>query len=161
MLAALRELGHEVYDFKDPKSAFSWKQLPEMTPPVTMAQLKDGLDHPLSKKGFENDANALDWCDVLVLLLPCGNSAHLEAGYVIGKGKPVFVYADEHQKLEPELMYKLVEHVNSGSWGGLCNGFVELLQGLWRVKERVEQKRIIETMRRGGPEKIPEGFQDE
>jgi hypothetical protein len=41
------------------------------------------------------------------LVLPSGISAHLEAGWCKGAGKPVVVYAPELK--EAELMYKLFE----------------------------------------------------
>ena len=51
------------------------------------------------------DAQALVWCDLLVLLLPCGKSAHLEAGWAVGAGKPVIAYFPEPSR--PELMYTM------------------------------------------------------
>jgi len=32
----------------------------------------------------------LTQCDALVLVLPCGRSAHLEAGWMVGRGRPVY-----------------------------------------------------------------------
>lgn len=46
----------------------------------------------------------MKWADACVLLLPSGMSAHLEAGWFSGAGKPVAVLAPEIR--EPELMYK-------------------------------------------------------
>lgn len=43
---------------------------------------------------YQANRLALDWCDAVIVLLPCGKSAHLEAGYVIGKGKPAFVIGE-------------------------------------------------------------------
>jgi hypothetical protein len=40
-----------------------------------------------------------------VLLLPCGRSAHLEAGWAAGAGRRVVVYTRDGE--EPELMYKM------------------------------------------------------
>ena len=48
------------------------------------------------------------WADACVLLLPCGASAHLEAGWFSGAGKPVAVVAPEIR--EPELMYKCFDN---------------------------------------------------
>ena len=44
-----------------------------------------------------------------VLVLPCGRSAHTEAGWFAGKGLKTIVYMPEKQ--EPELMYKLFDGV--------------------------------------------------
>ena len=44
-----------------------------------------------------------------MLVLPCGRSAHTEAGWFAGKGIKTVVYIPEKQ--EPELMYKLFDAV--------------------------------------------------
>jgi hypothetical protein len=46
------------------------------------------------------------------LLLPCGRSAHLEAGYVCGQGKEVFVLLS-YEQFEPELMYLLATGITT------------------------------------------------
>ena len=38
----------------------------------------------------------MEACDACVLVLPCGRSAHLEAGWCCGKGKLVYVYGAEN-----------------------------------------------------------------
>jgi hypothetical protein len=43
-------------------------------------------------------------------VLPCGRSAHTEAGWMKGAGKKVIVYIPEMQ--EAELMYKLFDLVS-------------------------------------------------
>ena len=53
-----------------------------------------------------------EWADTCLLVLPCGRSAHTEAGWMKGSGKRTLVYIPEMQ--EPELMYKLFDLV-SGS----------------------------------------------
>ena len=59
-------------------------------------------------------------CDTCVLVLPCGRSAHTEAGWFAGKGKRVLVYIPVKQ--EPELMYKLFD--------GICCTLEELVNAL-------------------------------
>ena len=54
-------------------------------------------------------AEALEHADTCVLVLPCGRSAHAEAGWMAGRGKRVIVYIPE--MVEPELMYKLFDRV--------------------------------------------------
>jgi nucleoside 2-deoxyribosyltransferase len=46
-------------------------------------------------------------CDVCVLVLPCGRSAHTEAGWMCGAGKKVIAYIPNKQ--DPELMYKMFD----------------------------------------------------
>lgn len=111
VVAALREAGHEVYDFKNPAPGnvgFGWDQCAEhgdaKAGPRQFARVV--TRSPIAQAGFALDKAALDWCDVCVLVLPCGRSAHLEAGYAIGQGKRVFFLLSE-DKFEPELMYLL------------------------------------------------------
>ena len=44
-----------------------------------------------------------------MLVLPCGRSAHTEAGWMSGAGRRVIAYIPEMG--EPELMYKLFDAV--------------------------------------------------
>lgn len=112
VLCNLRDAGHEVYDFKNPapgNNGFSWTQIdPDYTPaPTTASYLLELLNHPIAQIGFQYDFDAMKWADGCVLLLPSGASAHLEAGWFAGQGKPVAVLAPEIR--EPELMYKCFE----------------------------------------------------
>lgn len=50
------------------------------------------LADPRSRRAFQEDKKWLDWADAVVLLLPCGRSAHLEAGYAVGQGKPLIIH---------------------------------------------------------------------
>ncbi len=52
---------------------------------------------------------ALVTADCVVLVLPSGRSAHLEAGYAAGQAKPVVVVCEKGTKIEPELMYLLLD----------------------------------------------------
>lgn len=112
VLALLREAGHEVYDFRNPAegaSGFAWKDCSTecaATHAKTPESFLRALCTDRAQEGFSFDKAALDWSEATVLLLPCGRSAHLEAGYAAGQGKPVFVYLSE-TGFEPELMYLL------------------------------------------------------
>ena len=112
VVEALRKAGHEVYDFRNPPhggSGFHWTNVDESAAEWTFPQYLEGLHHPLAEKQFTADLKALEWADICVLVLPCGRSAHTEAGWCKGKGKRTFVYIPEMQ--EPELMYKLFDGV--------------------------------------------------
>jgi hypothetical protein len=69
---------------------------------------------------FSDDITAMESCDVCVLVLPCGRSAHTEAGWFAGRGRRVLAYIPERQ--EPELMYKLFD--------GICCTMTELVKTL-------------------------------
>jgi hypothetical protein len=77
----LRELGHEVYDFKHPlpgTSGFGWTKMDANWLNWSPAVYLDYLDHALANTGFALDWNAMEWADTCVMLLPCGRSAHLK-----------------------------------------------------------------------------------
>lgn len=108
----LRLEGHDVYDFRNPphgENGFRWTDIDANAQDWTFAQYTEGLRHPLAERQFEADLEALKWADVCVLVLPCGRSAHTEAGWMAGAGKKVFVCLPE--MAEPELMYKLFDGV--------------------------------------------------
>lgn len=108
----LREEGHEVYDFRNPPhggNGFHWTDVDENAPNWTFEEYAKGLHHPLAEKQFAADLDALKWADTCVLVLPCGRSAHTEAGWMAGAGKQVVVYIPLLE--EAELMYKLFDHI--------------------------------------------------
>ena len=112
VVTRLREAGHEVYDFRNPPhggAGFHWTDIDPNAPDWTYAQYAEGLHHPLAERQFQADIDALTWADTCVLVLPCGRSAHTEAGWMAGAGKRVLAYIPE--MVEPELMYKLFDDV--------------------------------------------------
>jgi nucleoside 2-deoxyribosyltransferase len=103
----LRMQGHEVYDFKNPapgNHGFHWSEIDPNWQQWTPAQFQEALGHHVATAGFKLDMDALEACDACVLVMPSGRSAHLEAGYAIGAGKPTAILLAEG---EPELMYKM------------------------------------------------------
>ncbi len=110
VVARLRSAGHEVYDFRNPapgNTGFAWSAIdPDWLEwsPDRFVELV--TTHQVAGDGFGFDKRALDWCDTCVLVLPCGRSAHLEAGYAAGQGKTVLFLLHE-DRFEPELMYLL------------------------------------------------------
>jgi len=97
----------EVYNFRDPRSHFTWDQVDKNWESWGVDEFNKQLGHPAMIKGYERDHKALLHCDVLVLLLPCGNDAHLEAGFVSGQSKPVIIFSPNGDGFTPGLMYKL------------------------------------------------------
>lgn len=63
----------------------------------------------------------MKWADVCVLVMPCGRSAHLEAGWFVGAGKPTLILLENG---EPELMYRMVGTNN------ICVSLIDLLGAL-------------------------------
>ena len=116
VVKALREAGHRVYDFKQPvdgKSGFHWSEIDPQWKNWTTAQYRAALEHGYAKFGFNRDFGAMNESDACVIVLPCGRSAHLEAGFMKGAGKNVYAYIPEGCSIEPELMYKMLDGVYS------------------------------------------------
>ncbi len=110
VVIALRNAGHEVYDFRNPKpgnQGFSWSEISEGWRDWDTRQFQDALTHPIAESGFGYDWDAMDEADTCVLVMPCGRSAHLEAGYFAGAGKRLIILLTDGQ--EPELMYKMAD----------------------------------------------------
>jgi hypothetical protein len=104
VIAALRADGHDVYDFREANSGFCWS-CSTLQEYITQLQ-----SDPLVAAAFKRDRDALDWCDVCVLVLPSGRSSHLEVAYAAGCGKSTIVMLSEAEPLrgKEELMYKLL-----------------------------------------------------
>ena len=119
----LRKAGHDVYDFRNPPSGdpgFKWSSVSEDYMEWSPQQYRDMLQHEKAVRQFNNDIEAMEACDTCVLVLPCGRSAHTEAGWFAGKGRTTIAYIPERQ--EPELMYKL--------FSGVCCSIDELKEAL-------------------------------
>ena len=117
----IAKLGHDVYDFRNPpnRAGFGWEQLGvgdgrDEDGQVTVRDWREMIAHPIADEGFLADFTAMCEADAFVLLLPCGRSAHLEAGWAIGRGVPTAIYCPE-PRTEPELMVKMASLV-TGSW---------------------------------------------
>ena len=109
--ASLRNYDHEVYDFRNPEegdNGFHWSKIDPNWKTWTPEQYRKNLSHPIAKKGYVKDFKAMLWADACVLVMPCGRSAHLEAGYFVGANKRLIILIDES---EPELMYKLADKI--------------------------------------------------
>ena len=110
----LRHAGHEVYDFRNSfpgNKGFHWSEIDPDWQNWTSAQYREALGHSIAGDGYLTDFKAMEWADVCVLVLPCGRSAHLEAGYFVGAGKPLHILILE--KCEPELMYKMATGIHT------------------------------------------------
>ena len=169
VVQALRDAGHEVYDFRNPPTdnkengcslgspqepaersawgerrqelprrfsgvvstsvtslpnaaGFHWTDVDPNCMDWTPAEYQANLSHPLAERQFKNDIEAMTVCDACVLVLPCGRSAHTEAGWFAGQGKKVYVLIPDKDSFEPELMYKLFTKV--------CVSLEELIESI-------------------------------
>ena len=114
VVRALREVDFEVYDFKHPvagDNGFHWSEIDGGWQSWDVDTYVKALSHPIAEAGFARDFDAMRWADGCVLVMPCGRSAHLEAGWFVGAGKPLWILKDRG---EPELMYKMANGIFKG-----------------------------------------------
>lgn len=112
VVEALRDVGHDVYDFRNPEpgdTGFAWSDIDPDWQIWTPEEYIQGLGHPLARRGFGKDYAAMCWADAVVLVQPCGRSAHLELGWAVGAGKLTAILLAVGQ--EPELMTAMVDHL--------------------------------------------------
>jgi hypothetical protein len=67
------------------------------------------IKHPRAIEGYAADFAAMQKADTFVMVLPCGKSAHLELGWAVGAGKRTAILLED--PVEPELMYRMVDHI--------------------------------------------------
>lgn len=123
VVEVLRSMGHEVYDFRNPKqgnTGFKWSDIDENWENWTSEEYVKALKTPIAEDGFNLDFEAMKWADCCLMILPCGRSANTEAGWMKGAGKEVHVYSPTKQ--EPELMYKIFDSIIINT-SGLYNTF--------------------------------------
>jgi hypothetical protein len=120
----LRLAGHEVYDFRNPPSGvqgFAWSEIDPAWQRWDAETYRRLLTtHPIAARGFVQDLRGMQWADTCVLVLPCGRSAHLEAGWFCGAGKRCVILTRDGE--EPELMALLATDI--------CTSVDEVLQVL-------------------------------
>lgn len=117
MVKNLIAMGHQVYDFRNPPSGekgFAWSDLdPDYKTWNTDKYIRAIETHQRAAHGYVSDLRGMEWADTCVLLLPCGRSAHIEAGWMKGRGKRCIVYLPKNEPFEPELMYLLADQIVS------------------------------------------------
>ena len=122
---ALRAAGIDCYDFRNPAPGdhgFSWRDiggaptgdereepLPKGADLVPVDTYLTMIEHPVAIDGYQADFAAMEKADAFVLVLPCGRSAHLELGWAVGQGKRTAILLED--PAEPELMYRMVDHL--------------------------------------------------
>ena len=113
VVKTLRSDGHEVYDFRSPgnnTSGFAWREIDPDWQAWTAEKYRRLLTtHPVASHGFVADLRGMQWAEACVLVLPCGRSAHLEAGWFTGQGKRCLILTQDGE--EPELMALLASDI--------------------------------------------------
>jgi len=107
----LRDMGHEVYDFKNPRegdNGFHWSEIDPGWQNWTPEEYTEALNHPVAHAGYKTDFDAMVWADAFVGVMPFGRSASLEMGWAAGQGKPTALLLADGK---PELMVKMLSQI--------------------------------------------------
>jgi len=110
---SLKAGGHEIFNFRNPRegyAGFHWKEIDPNWQKWTREEYIDKLTtSEISSYGYLSDFRGMQWADTCVLVLPCGRSAHMEAGWFVGANKRLIIFMPEEQ--EPDLMYLLAQNI--------------------------------------------------
>lgn len=127
VIQVLKAAGIDCYDFKNPPNGagFGWPEV-KTDKAISIGAHSIGakgsdweesekylrmIEHPRAIEGFNADFGAMQKADAFVMVLPCGKSAHLELGWAVGMGKHTAILLED--PVEPELMYKMVDHIST------------------------------------------------
>lgn len=111
MAVILKDAGHEVDSFCSDdgiRKSFDWDELTEIMEEegidISKLDAIEMMNHWRVRAAFKEDKTFIDWADVLIMIMPCGRSSHLEAGYAVGKGKKMYIIGG-FEKGEFDVMY--------------------------------------------------------
>ena len=133
----IRELGFEVFDdwfSPGPEADDFWRKFEK----VRGSSYKEALSNYAAKHIYNFDKSHIDRADIGVLFMPGGKSAHLELGYMIGRGKRCFVLFDK----EPE-RWDLMHQFAMENGGDICFSMDDLKKSLKEAKDLFDLKETL------------------
>lgn len=118
----IRDLGFNVFDdwyAAGPEADDKWRDYEK----ARNRTYKEALKGLAADHVHKFDLKHLNECDIAILHLPAGKSAHLELGYVIGKGKRGYILLDNPERWD--VMYLFAD--------GVFHSFEELEEELRKI----------------------------
>ena len=108
LVEKLRDRGFEVYNFREVtengnKSILDQLEINKIA--VFSSVMLDVMDSARVQEEFRKHIEKIEQVDACVLLLPCGRNAHMEASYLKGMGKKVYVFSSYYDKIKAEFFY--------------------------------------------------------
>lgn len=92
----------------DQRYSFHWSEFVDDEIELLQYDAITFIDDSRVQRAFKEDKCWLDWANTVIMVMPCGRSSHLEAGYGVGQGKRLFIYGD-FPKGEFDVMYGFAE----------------------------------------------------
>lgn len=102
LFSGLRKRGKTFYNFFDVPSDPNNPDADAEEQMRNFEGVKNFFDDGYFKYLFEKDLNGLKNAEKIILLLPAGTSAHIEAGIAYGLGKPLILIGEPEK---PESLY--------------------------------------------------------
>ena len=127
LIAAIRNQGKTCYDFTDKAADPSHPDAPFEDQMITLERHPDFLNDSVHRYHYERDLDGLKKANTVILLLPAGTSAHIEAGIAFGLGKKLILIGKPEK---PETLYFIFDE-----YYDTVEEFLKNVQG-------IEKKRI-------------------
>jgi len=102
LIAAIRSKGKTCYDFTAKPADPHHPDAPFAAQMKVLESHPDFLNDPVHRWHYERDLAGLRNANAIVLLLPAGTSAHMEAGIAFGLGKKLILIGKPEK---PETLY--------------------------------------------------------
>ena len=137
LVESLEKEGFEVDAFcrsTDIRYSFPWSELVNNEDDLKYYDAIEFLADSRTQRAFIEDKKWLDWADTVIMVMPCGRSSHLEAGYAVGQGKRLYIYGN-FPKGEFDVMYGFADRLFRTSELSDLLTVLRLRNGL-RIKEK-------------------------
>lgn len=102
LVKKLQEKGKTCYNFCDTPADPNNSTANPKNQMQEFEKTKNFYDNDYFKEVFKKDLDGLKNAEVVILLLPAGNSVHIEAGIAYGLGKPLILIGEPEK---PESLY--------------------------------------------------------
>jgi hypothetical protein len=106
LIAAIREKGKTCYDFTAKPADPANPNAPFEAQMDALESHPDFLNDPVHLAHFQRDLAGLKNAGTVILLLPAGTSAHMEAGIAFGLGKKIVLIGNPEK---PETLYYIFD----------------------------------------------------
>lgn len=120
LVSGIEDKGYTCYNFLSKATVPEYAHLSRQEQMEILESHTDFWNDPLHQHHYDTDMNGLKNADTVVMLLPAGLAAHMEAGVAYGLGKKLILIG-EPEKAETLYLMFSERHVD-------INSFLETLQ---------------------------------